>query len=484
MDSRWLFIGGAVLAATFAFIYLGAVPKDIGNASSKHLIIGVISARDHFLQRDAIRRTWGSQISKLPNSELLFMVGDDDCPYHPDDRISPYDCDEWKVLSKDFENSGLKRFFNSDLHERRTLVECYVGIGFKIFHPVLLMSVSVSKEFLLRVGNCTLVLVDAEEVLEEVKVNPKSCSDKSEKSAFCDIKLANPLFLPRQFEGELRVLSDGIGESDLCGQNFFSFQLKENWVCDWVDTSVIHFKYLRSVRDSLVTWSGKSCPLLSAVYSIVDRDVLKKHVESKLKRSLEWKEHLDFVLKKIAIEQVVHRDLLVLPHQDIYSTLPQKVMLVLRRLTQDFDFKFMMKVDDDTFVNISSLKILLDTEADSRPKIWSRFHHHRSVPLYGKWADIKYSSLTYPSFPSGAGYLMTGSLAQVLAQAGPYMTSYAGEDVSMGIWISSTVNNATLIDVPCWLPRSECQETVLVSQLSPIDMLEMWKENEYYLESL
>ncbi|XP_064094790.1 UDP-GalNAc:beta-1,3-N-acetylgalactosaminyltransferase 2-like [Macrobrachium nipponense] len=460
MDSRWLFIGGAVVAATFAFIYLGAVSKDVGKVSSKHLIIGVISARDHFLQRDAIRRTWGSQISKLPNSELLFVVGDDDCPYHPDDRMSPYDCDEWNILSTDFEASGLRRFFRSDLHERRTHVECYVGIGFKIFHPVLLMSVSVSMEFLLRVRNCTLILVDAEEVLEEVKVNLRSCSDTSEKNAFCDIKLASPLFLPRQFEGELRVFSDGIGESDLCGQSFFSLQQKENWVCDWVDTSVIHFKYLRSVRDSLVTWRGKSCPLLSAVYSIADRDVLKKHVESKLQRSFDWKEHLDFVLKKLAIEQVVHRDLLVLSHQDIYSTLPLKVMLVLRRLTQDFDFKLMMKVDDDTFVNISSLKMLMDTEADSLPKMWSHFHHHRSVPCMGKMSPC-----------------ISGSLAQALAQAGPYMTSYVGEDVSMGIWISSAVNNATLIDVPCWLPRSECQETVLVSQLSPIDMLEMWKEN-------
>ena len=69
-----------------------------------------------------------------------------------------------------------------------------------------------------------------------------------------------------------------------------------------------------------------------------------------------------------------------------------------------------MKVDDDTLVNISSLKTLIDSENDNHPRIWSRFHHHRSVPLYGKWADTKYSSLTYPSFPSGAGYLMSGGL--------------------------------------------------------------------------
>ena len=72
--------------------------------------------------------------------------------------------------------------------------------------------------------------------------------------------------------------------------------------------------------------------------------------------------------------------------------------------------------------------------------------------------------------------LLTGSLAQSLAQAGPYLTSFVGEDVSVGIWVSSAVESAILVDVPCWLPSFECLETLLISQLSPIDMIELWKE--------
>ena len=65
---------------------------------------------------------------------------------------------------------------------------------------------------------------------------------------------------------------------------------------------------------------------------------MKKHTESGPKRNLEWQEHIDFVLKKIAVEQVIHRDMIFLPHLDVYSRLPQKVLMTLKRLEKNFVF--------------------------------------------------------------------------------------------------------------------------------------------------
>lgn len=75
---------------------------------------------------------------------------------------------------------------------------------------------------------------------------------------------------------------------------------------------------------------------------------------------------------------------------------------------------FVMKVDDDTFVNVKELKNLLASENDRGLAWWSLFHFHRSVPIYGKCADVRYPGLTYPTFPSGAGYLMTGDFSLII----------------------------------------------------------------------
>lgn len=87
-------------------------------------------------------------------------------------------------------------------------------------------------------------------------------------------------------------------------------------------------------------------------------------------------------------------------------------VLLLFRVTQHKNTTFVMKVDDDTFVNVRELKNLLADEKGEDLMWWSHFHFHRSVPIYGKWADTRYPGLTYPTFPSGAGYLMTGNLSQ------------------------------------------------------------------------
>ena len=80
--------------------------------------------------------------------------------------------------------------------------------------------------------------------------------------------------------------------------------------------------------------------------------------------------------------------------------------IFLDRTAYKQNFSYVMKVDDDTFLNVNLLNVL--TEVQKEDKVWwSFFHHHRTVPAYGKWADFTYPSLTYPTFPAGAGYLMT-----------------------------------------------------------------------------
>lgn len=70
--------------------------------------------------------------------------------------------------------------------------------------------------------------------------------------------------------------------------------------------------------------------------------------------------------------------------------------------------------------------------------------------------------------------LITGSLVKSLVDAEDHLVPHGGEDVSMGIWVSSVSAGAKYIDVPCWLPHAQCTESVLVPQLSVQQMVEMW----------
>lgn len=57
------------------------------------LVIGVLSSRDNFMQRQAVRHTWAaklrtSQHQKQLPSQLVFVLGDQDCYVHPRLRAS------------------------------------------------------------------------------------------------------------------------------------------------------------------------------------------------------------------------------------------------------------------------------------------------------------------------------------------------------------------------------------------------------------
>lgn len=60
------------------------------------LFVGVLSAPPNTAARRAIRETWG-QLKNNRSIELKFLIGEELCPYPPEDRIAPYGCNLWLV---------------------------------------------------------------------------------------------------------------------------------------------------------------------------------------------------------------------------------------------------------------------------------------------------------------------------------------------------------------------------------------------------
>lgn len=55
------------------------------------LVIGVLSSRYHFEERNVIRETWAKLNTSIP-VKIVFLVGHEDCEIPFEERISPFDC--------------------------------------------------------------------------------------------------------------------------------------------------------------------------------------------------------------------------------------------------------------------------------------------------------------------------------------------------------------------------------------------------------
>lgn len=124
----------------------------------------------------------------------------------------------------------MQTFFKSkyvSLANRFSDTECYIGLGFRILHPVIMEAVSVQPKLVKRVINIQVILQDAEEVITSVPLTDTACSEDE----YCTIKLTAPFLLPKGFEGELRVYKQG--EDDVClyDEDLFSLLPKMKWVC-------------------------------------------------------------------------------------------------------------------------------------------------------------------------------------------------------------------------------------------------------------
>ncbi|XP_047469757.1 UDP-GalNAc:beta-1,3-N-acetylgalactosaminyltransferase 2-like [Penaeus chinensis] len=474
MEPRsWVQILTGVLFGLLFYALRNIKLTDEYTLSEKHLVIGVLSSRDHFSQRETVRQTWASHLHHIPNSKLVFVLGETDCHLHPADRKSVQSCQEWMISEREIVNQYSETFVKlggTSGGQSWNRFECNTGLGFRILHSVVVRAFSIKSAVVKRVHRTLIVLQDAEEVLESVIVDEEKCA---EEDGFCVVKLATPLLLPKGFEGEVLIQKKSEDEG-FCDDYIFDGHSDKNETCEWTKSSAVDFKYVRMRRDAVSEWSSSACSTVSLKFTVTELDKLRRHIDSRSFRTKEWQEYIEENKIKIIEEQNKNQDLLLLPFQDTYSNLPKKIMNFLMWLTKYNNAAFVMKVDDDTFVNVKDLKNLLASENERGLAWWSHFHFHRSVPIYGKCADVRYPGLTYPTFPSGAGYLMTGSLASAIATIGPSLPLYVGEDVSVGIWVTVSAQNVKTVDVPCWLPHPTCPKSILETQLTESQMKMHW----------
>lgn len=134
-------------------------------------------------------------------------------------------------------------------------------------------------------------------------------------------------------------------------------------------------------------------------------------------------------------ENMVHKDLILLKFNDSFSSLTWKVMETYKWVDRNIDFKFLLKVDEDSFVRIDALMRELQQKPSER-FYWGFFDGRAHAKQQGKWEEKDWVLCDrYLPYALGGGYVLSCDLIHYLASNSKLLKAYKNEDVSVGAWL-------------------------------------------------
>jgi hypothetical protein len=147
-------------------------------------------------------------------------------------------------------------------------------------------------------------------------------------------------------------------------------------------------------------------------------------------------------------------DVIMVEMVDVYRNLAKKLKLAYKWVYENVKPapKYILKVDEDTFVRVGSVEKWLSQRAnpdlhDSYEIIAGDFSGG-GVARSGKWAENKYKKSSYPLFPSGAGHIINAKTLKLIMDNYDKFVTYQGEDTSLGIFFDELkVNSKILVNL-------------------------------------
>lgn len=163
------------------------------------------------------------------------------------------------------------------------------------------------------------------------------------------------------------------------------------------------------------------------------------------------------IRRAIYEEQRVFGDILELEDlQDSYANLTAKVVESMKKIDAKYDFRYLAKLDDDTYVKLDLLAedLLSYYEKLHRTKghpakqpstdggtpmelYWGYFRGAATIQKQGVWQEHDYSLCDrYGPYALGGGYVLSKGLVSFIASYADRLSLYKSEDISVGSWLS------------------------------------------------
>ncbi|XP_002742195.1 beta-1,3-galactosyltransferase 1-like [Saccoglossus kowalevskii] len=140
------------------------------------------------------------------------------------------------------------------------------------------------------------------------------------------------------------------------------------------------------------------------------------------------------ILKK---EHDLFSDIVVVDFVDSYNNLTLKTMVMLKwAVTYCPHVKYVMKVDDDVFINFDNLVGLLSNAQQNNYIVGHVYENAKPIrDELNKWYTSKYDWPidNFPTYISGAAYVMSVDVAKSILQSACHMKMFIFEDVYVGL---------------------------------------------------
>eukprot|EP01137_Pigoraptor_chileana_P001794 Opistho-2@39853 len=467
------------------------IPDRVLGRDSRYLpkvevVVGVTSARGHFDERQALRETWVGHIKGSPGLKsrvvVKFLVGDKGCTIDAKDRADKYGC-EFSVVGKPVvdkevvayrvpsDTVGAHRFYGP------------LGMDFETHHPIIITKLGAfdsGSDGIKRNITVRLYSTDTKQLAATMVFTPR---DQGVLVGGTRFKPLRPqIALPKGFRGS--IVAEGYGRDEPAN----------NVATEHGDTNdgggLISFKPVSrfgvqrgKFPDSEERHKHESNQYAAGNFAYKLNPEGKAGVEESIRDSSGRDRRSDIQRKRVQEEnqllreeQNIHNDLLMLDHVDTYRTIPSKMILFHKWIAENFQTEFVLKIDDDCFLDIDGVLRGIDAHGlRGRPRVWwSRFRNDWLVERWGKWREPDYAAPVYPSFACGGGNLMSYDLSAWVARNADSLKTYQGEDTSMGIWLAAL--SPTLIRDYAWHVLEHCSPGLYsMPELSGDKIISMWK---------
>ncbi|XP_041353620.1 UDP-GalNAc:beta-1,3-N-acetylgalactosaminyltransferase 2-like [Gigantopelta aegis] len=450
-------------AANHMFHYLAVLFKE-----DIDVAICILSSRDHFEHRDAIRETW---LSNLRSDTILgysvkawFMVGETCCTLPMEDRLDEYDCHPWNPEPRN-DSKDVAVFSGASGKDPDHVVDLVASrLAVKVLHPVVLKRIGILAGY----GDSVTVTLWNGLTDEELITVSFSEKDRGIEYHGYRYQAIQPMILPKGFECELATNQSApnprhAGETGLRGAE----RIATN------DEGVLLVQKLNDDRTN-VEESTSSISVVSIMFAVNDVDQLNTHIENRYERQRLWQDKMAQDEEKLKEESAIHGDVVSVGVLDVYRNLPQKLLQCHQWISDHFNVKYVLKTDDDCFVDIQNILSSLK-KIENRTKVWwGSFRDEWLVERYGKWKERSFASSVFSKFACGSGSVVFEDLHQWLATNSDYLHAFEGEDVAMGIWLAAI--NPSYIQDSNWKCDKTCTTGLYtLPELTPQEMRRHWR---------
>lgn len=166
------------------------------------------------------------------------------------------------------------------------------------------------------------------------------------------------------------------------------------------------------------------------------------------------------------LENDIFNDMLLLSNvNDSYATLTEKLVASIQFIYSTSNTKFLLKVDDDSFVRLDLLESQLTSLMDGKYIYWGYFSAAAPIKTSGIWEENKWFLCDkYLPYAVGGGYILSNDLIKYINDNSDLLQHYKSEDVSLGTWLAPLkIKRIHDTRFDTWWKSRGCSESFIVT---------------------